>query len=104
MSTALEQARALSRELLGAAERGDAAAVAKLDAERMRLLVSFRHETRLLDARELALLREVADLNDRAVGLMEHGLRAKSRDLDMLSAGRRASRAYATTGPQRRLA
>jgi hypothetical protein len=103
MSTALERALTLSRALLDAAQCGDAAAVAKLDAERMRLLVSFRHESQRLDAGDLNMLREVAELNDRAVGLMEHGLRGKSRDMDMLSAGRRATRAYATTGPQRRI-
>jgi hypothetical protein len=37
-------------------------------------------------------------LNDRAIGLMEHQLRGKSRALDMAAVGRRAVAAYSTAG------
>jgi len=47
------------------------------------------------------MLREIAQLNDRALGLLEHRKRAMGRDMDMLAVGRRAVRAYATTRLQR---
>ena len=97
-STALDRALELSHELLEAAEAGDAARTSSLDAQRRALLKSVREARRPLDQRELSVLRTIADLNALSLGKMEHRLRAKCRDLDMLAAGRRAVRAYGHTG------
>ena len=100
-AAALQRALALSQQLLIAADSGDVATVAELDAERRRLLVSVRHEVQHLDADQRLVLREIAALNDQALGRMEHRLRAKARDLDMACSGRRALHAYAATRLQR---
>jgi hypothetical protein len=94
VATALDQALELSQEMLEVAEAGDAAGIASLDAQRRALLKSVKEARRALDQRELAVLRTIADLNALSLGKMEHRLRAKCRDLDMLAAGRRAVRAY----------
>jgi hypothetical protein len=98
ISTALDQALELSQELLEIAEAGDATRISSLDAQRHALLKSVREARRPLDQRELSVLRTIADLNALSLGKMEHRLRAKCRDLDMLAAGRRAVRAYGFTG------
>jgi hypothetical protein len=49
------------------------------------------------NAGELALLREISQLNDRAIGSMEHRLRSKGRAMDMAAVGRRAVAAYSNT-------
>jgi hypothetical protein len=54
-----------------------------------------------MDEKEQSMLREIAALNDRALGYLEHRRRAKGRDMDMLAVGRRALRAYSTTRMQR---
>jgi hypothetical protein len=54
-----------------------------------------------LDEKDRSVLREIAALNDQALGLLEHRRRAKGRDMDMLAVGRRALRAYSSTLMQR---
>jgi hypothetical protein len=93
--TALQLALELSQELMAVAESGDVGEVVRLDAERLRLLKSVRHALQPLSPGDRSMLRAIADLNARSLGRMEHRFRAKCRDLDMLTAGRRAVRAYA---------
>ena len=93
-ASALQRVLELSRQVLEAAEGGEAERVISLDAERLRLLESLRLDPTPMDERKRALLRQIADLNDRSLGRMEHCLRAKCRDMDMLATGRRALRAY----------
>jgi hypothetical protein len=98
---ALERALALSHQLLAAADRSDLQELAHLDAERMRLLQSLGLERGNLSAGDRLVLNEVSELNDRAIGLMEHHRRSKERALDMAAVGRRAVAAYSTTRLQR---
>lgn len=98
---ALEQALVLSHQLLDAAERSNFQLLAVLDAERLRLLQSVRPERDDLSPEDKTVLGQVAELNDRAIGLMEHHRRGKERALDMAAVGRRAVTAYSTTRPQR---
>ncbi len=93
--SALQRALELSQELMTLAESGDVGEVVRLDAERLRLLKSLRHALQPLSPAERSMLRAIADLNARSLGRMEHRFRAKCRDMDMLTAGRRAVRAYA---------
>lgn len=93
----LELALELSRQLVSAADIGDVAAVAKLDAERLQLLQSRRQTDLPLDATESSLLQIIAQLNDRALGMMEHRHRMKAREIDLAAVGRRAVSAYSTT-------
>jgi hypothetical protein len=93
-SVALERALELSRQLLQAAESGEAEQVIRLDAERLGLIKSVRHALAPMTDEDRAVIRQIADLNDQSLGRMEHRLRARCRDMDMLSAGRRALRAY----------
>lgn len=95
---ALQRAFELSQQLMAQIEEGAIEAVLSLDAERMRLLQSARPVLEPLKPEEQDLLRAIADLNARSLGRMEHGFRAKCRDMDMLAAGRRAVRAYVNTG------
>jgi len=97
----LAQAVELSRQLLAAADRGDGQAVAYLDAQRLQLLKSVRSGAWVPDAKERALLQEIALLNDRSIGYLEHHRRIKGRQLDVAIAGRRAVNAYAHAGPPR---
>jgi hypothetical protein len=90
----LTRALALSRDLLAVAERGDVTAVANLDAERLRLLHSMRVKFTNMHADERLMLRKINELNDEAIGLLEHRKRRTERDMDMASAGRRAVAAY----------
>lgn len=96
-TTLLERAVALSRQLLAAADRGDGQAVAILDAQRLQLLKSARKSPHALDANERLMLQEVAHLNDRSIGHLEHHRRIKERQLDVAVVGRRAMNAYAST-------
>lgn len=98
---ALELALELSNQLLAAADHSDLQALERLDAERLRLLQSVRLERDKLSDGDRLVLRQVAELNDRAIGLMEHHRRTKERALDMAAVGRRAVAAYATTRLQR---
>jgi hypothetical protein len=47
------------------------------------------------------VLKDVSEMNDRAIGLMEHHRRRHERALDMAAVGRRAVAAYSTTRLQR---
>jgi hypothetical protein len=97
----LERALALSRELLAVAELGDAAAAVNLDAARLELLKSARESVQMTSANDRALLQEIAQLNDKAIGFLEHHRRSRARDMDMVSVGKRAHIAYCATQAQR---
>jgi hypothetical protein len=99
---ALELAIELSQQLLAAADQSDLPALARLDAERLRLLQSVRLERSNLNDDDRLALQTVAELNDRAIGLMEHHRRITERALDLAAVGRRAVAAYSTTRPQQR--
>jgi len=96
---ALQRALQISRELAAVAEDGEVRLAVSLDAERLQLLQSVRQALQPMEEKDRAVLREIAELNDRSIGLMEHRFRAKCRDMDMLAVGRRALRAYTTTRP-----
>ena len=100
-TAALERAAEISRELTLLADGGEAQATQRRDAERMQLLRSARNAVGQLSDRDRALLREIADLNDRAIRLLEHRQRGNARDMDLLSVGKRALRAYASAGAYR---
>jgi hypothetical protein len=97
----LTRALQLSRELLAVATHGDFQSLAELDAERLQLLQSFRSERQQLNAADRILLQEISQLNDRAIGHVEHHRRIKGRDMDLAAAGRRAVVAYDATRLQR---
>jgi hypothetical protein len=92
----LARAVAISREMLEAAEKGNLQPLASLDLERMDLLKFFRNGTTQPTASDRALLAQIAQLNDRTIGLVEHQRRGKGRDLDMAAVGRRAVAAYSS--------
>lgn len=94
---ALQRALDISHELTAVADGGDLETAMSLDAERLQLLKSARAALQPLDESNRTVLREIAALNDRALGSLEHRRRAKGRDMDMLAVGRRAVRAYANT-------
>ena len=98
---ALERALELSRELLAVAQLGDVAAAVNLDAARLELLKSTSESVRMSHINDRALLQEIAQLNDKAIGCLEHHRRRKARDMDMASVGRRALIAYSPTRLQR---
>jgi hypothetical protein len=100
-ASALQRALEISHELLAVAEGGDFELTVSLDAERLQLLKSARAALRPMDEKNRTILREIAALNDRALGSLEHRRRAKARDMDMLAVGRRALRAYSNTGMRR---
>jgi hypothetical protein len=101
LNSGLARALAVSHDMLNAAEKGDLQSLASLDLERMELLKSFRKGTKLVSAADQALLQQINELNDRAIGLVEHQRRSKGRDLDMAAVGRRAVAAYADNRPRR---
>jgi hypothetical protein len=90
----LARALVLSQELLAVAEQGDVRAMADLDAERLRLLHSMCVKFTNMPADERLMLRKINELNDEAIGLLEHRRRRIEREMDMASAGRRAVAAY----------
>ncbi len=94
---ALERALVLSHQLLAAADQSNVQEIALLDAERLQLLQSARLDRDTLSAADRRVLKEVCDLNDRAIGLMEHHRRIQGRALDMAAVGRRAVAAYSST-------
>ena len=98
---AVARALALSEEILSAAESGALESLESLDRQRLELLKSFRKATRRVAAADQALLQQIAQLNDRAIGLLEHQRRSKGRDLDMAAVGRRAVAAYSSIRMQR---
>jgi hypothetical protein len=95
---ALRRAAEISRELVAVADNGDVETAQRLDAERLQLLKSARSLAGPLNSHDRQLLHEIAELNDRAIGFMEHRRRLKVRDLEMVSVGKRAVRAYSATG------
>src|ERR1700691_570693 len=99
VTPALQRALELSQELLEVAEAGEVGRVIGLDAERLRLIKSARHALTPMNEKDRAVLRQIADLNARSLGRMEHRFRAKCRDVDMLATGRRALRAYVNHRP-----
>jgi hypothetical protein len=92
----LFQALAISRELAEAAASGDAQRALALDARRRQLLDAARAAD-ACTAADRATLAEIGLLNDRALGVLEHHLRIKAREIDVAAAGRRAVVAYAAT-------
>jgi hypothetical protein len=101
INLSLARALALSHDMLSAAEKGDLQSLASLDLERMELLKFFRNGTKQVSTADQALLRQINEINDRAIGLLEHQRRSKGRDLDMAAVGRRAVAAYSGNRPQR---
>jgi hypothetical protein len=97
-SAALELAAQLSRELVLAADAGHFDALAQLDADRLQLLKAFRAENQPVAAADRLLLQTISQLNDQALGLMEHHHRIKGREIDLVAVGRRAVAAYSATG------
>jgi hypothetical protein len=95
---ALQRALEISREVARLAESGDVARAVALDAERLELLRSARAGLHPLSDDARSMVSEIATLNNRAVGFLEHRLRGKGRELDMVAVGRRARLAYAATG------
>jgi hypothetical protein len=101
LSPSLARALTLSQEMLSAVESGKVQSLEALDLERMELLKSFRDAKQRVAAADQAVLQEIAQLNDRTIGLLEHQRRSKGRDLDMAAVGRKAVAAYAGNRPQR---
>jgi hypothetical protein len=91
----------LSNQLLAAATQGDLPLLAQLDAERLQLLQCFQPALPQAGEADRALLQEISQLNQRALGLMEHRRRIKGRELDLAAVGRQAVAAYAANRPQR---
>jgi hypothetical protein len=58
----------LSQELLAAADQGDLQHSERLDAERLRLLESLRIERDHLSGGDWSVIRQISELNDRAIG------------------------------------
>jgi hypothetical protein len=97
-TAALQRAAEISRELLAVADCGDVLLTQRLDAERRELLQSARRSQPSWSDRDRGLLQEIIQLNDQAIGFLEHRRRCKGRDLDMLIVGKRAVRAYSANG------
>ncbi|MEP6885710.1 MAG: hypothetical protein ABJC66_13265 [Gammaproteobacteria bacterium] len=95
--TALEQALALSHRLLEAADQSNFEQVTILDAERLSLLQSLRLQRDSMSEGARLMLRQVAELNERAIRLVDHRQRIKQRELDLAAVGRRAVSVYSTT-------
>jgi hypothetical protein len=100
-NSGLARALALSQEMLAAAEQANLQALESLDAERLELLKSFRLEVKQVNAADRALLEQISQMNDRAIGQLEHQRRSKGRDMDMAAVGRRAVAAYSGIRLQR---
>ncbi len=98
---ALQRALELSHDLAAIADSGEIEAAIRLDADRLQLLKAACGALRPADDHERGLLREINTLNAEAIGTLQHRQRAMARDLDMMSVGRRAMRAYSATGLRR---
>jgi len=94
----LQRVIELSRQILPFAESGDALRTALLDLQRREMLDGVRVALQPLTGEDQAMLAEIAALNDRALGALEHRLRSKAREIDLAAAGRRAVVAYAANG------
>jgi hypothetical protein len=101
INLSLARALALSHDMLSAAESGNLESLESLDLERLELLKSFRNATQQVAEPDRTLLQQIAQLNDRTIGLLEHQRRSKGRELDMAAVGRRAVAAYSTIRSQR---
>jgi len=95
--SALHLALEVSRRLAAAADAGEAEAAVQLDADRLHLLKEARRALQPVDDADRGIVAEILALNHRAIGALQHGLRRTARELDMLSVGRRAVRAYSAT-------
>ena len=86
----------LTEALKSHLERGDFGAAAELELERRRIVERvFEAAPAAAELPVLtATLREVVRLNDELIGLAEHQRRTVAREIDLLSVGREASRAY----------
>ena len=93
-AAALKLALELSRELLAAAERGDAGAIEILNARRLELLKLVRSASSTRMKSDQTMIEEISLLNDQAIGYADHFRRAAGRKLDTASVGRRALVAY----------
>jgi hypothetical protein len=93
-SAALERALQLSRALLAAADRGEGETVRSIDAERLQLLKSARRSATAFDAGQRTMLTEIAVLNDKSIGTLEHHRQIKGHQMEEAAMGRRAVRAY----------
>ena len=100
-ASALQRALEISQELVAVADGGDLGLTVSLDAERRQLIESARAALQPVDENNRTVLREIAALNDRALGHLEHRRRAMARDMDMLAIGRRAMLAYSNTRVRR---
>ncbi len=98
LDPALARALALSQEMFAAAETANFKLIEALDAERRQLLQSFRRKVAHAGAADQSILQQISQLNDRAIGLLEHHRRSKGREMDMAAVGRRAVAAYASIG------
>ncbi len=98
---ALQRALEISRELATVAECGKIETAIQLDTDCLQLLKAARAALTQPDEQERRLLDEITTLNALAVGAFQHRQRAIARDLDMVSVGRRALRAYSATGLRR---
>jgi hypothetical protein len=95
-SAALERALELSRALMAAADRGEGEMVSSIDAERLQLLKSARGSAMAFDASQRMLIKEIAVLNAKSIGAMEHHRRLKGREMELAAVGRRAVKAYSS--------
>ena len=100
LDPALARALALSQDMLAAAETGEFAILIERRStpSEWQLLKSFRRKARSRCSAIRSMLQQISQLNDRAIGLLEHQRRSKGRDLDMAAVGRRAVAAYASIG------
>jgi hypothetical protein len=98
---ALQRALEISHELAAIADTGDVESAQRLDAERLQLLKFARGVSQRLDDADRQMLQEITELNDKAIGFLEHRRRCTARDLDMISVGKRALRAYSANRPYR---
>jgi hypothetical protein len=96
--SALERALQLSLELRAAAESGELRTMPDLDAERLRLLHSARLKSGSMDGNERTMLHKIMELNDQAIGFLEHRRRRTERCMDLAATGRRALAAYGSHG------
>ena len=95
---ALRRAVDLSHELKAAADKGDTQSAMRLDVARLELLKFARQKAAgAIGPDERLMLKEIAQLNDESLGLLEHLRRSKGRQLDMVAVGRRALLAYSST-------
>lgn len=100
-NAALQRALEISEQLVAVADGGDVSLAVHLDAERLQLLKSARAAMGAVDELNRSMLGKIAALNDRTLGLLQHRLRAKGREMDMASVGRRAVSAYSGVSMQR---